>query len=70
MDVVTLEATTAHFERSEVCVVPSAGVIGEAMVALVLADAVLDKFGGDSLTETQASVTRFRQTNSVSRPDS
>ncbi len=70
VDVVTLEATTAHFERSDVCVVPSAGVIGEAMVALVLADAVLDKFGGDSLTETQASVTRFRQTNSVSRPDS
>ncbi len=44
----------AHHERSDVCVVPAAGVIGEAMVAIVLADACLEKFGGDSLRETLA----------------
>jgi chorismate synthase len=38
-------------ERSDVCAVPAAAVVGEAMVALVLADACLEKFGGDSLTE-------------------
>ena len=43
----------AAYERSDVCVVPAAGVIGEAMVALVLAQAFLDKFGGDSLKETR-----------------
>ncbi|MBV8705847.1 MAG: chorismate synthase, partial [Acidobacteriaceae bacterium] len=41
------------YERSDVAVVPAAGVIGEAMVALVLAQAFLDKFGGDSLRETK-----------------
>jgi chorismate synthase len=41
----------AAYERSDVCAVPAAGVIGEAMVALVLAAAVLEKFGGDSLVE-------------------
>jgi chorismate synthase len=40
-------------ERSDVCAVPAAGVVGEAMVALVLADAFLEKFGGDSLGETR-----------------
>jgi len=42
----------AAVERSDVCAVPAAAVIGEAMVALVLADAFLDKFGGDSISET------------------
>jgi chorismate synthase len=42
----------AHYERSDVCVVPAAGVIGEAMLAIVLANAVLEKFGGDHLKET------------------
>ncbi len=42
----------AHYERSDICVVPAAGVIGEAMVAIVLADACLEKFGGDNLRET------------------
>ncbi|MFC1927109.1 chorismate synthase [Chloroflexota bacterium] len=42
----------AHYERSDICVVPAAGVIGEAMVAVVLADACLEKFGGDNLKET------------------
>lgn len=47
----TREAVTAHFERSDVCAVPAAGVIGEAMVGIVLAEAVLEKFGGDSMAE-------------------
>ncbi len=47
----THEAMEAAYERSDVCAVPAAGVIGEAMVALVLADALLEKFGGDSLDE-------------------
>jgi chorismate synthase len=47
----TKEATPAHIERSDVCALPAAGVIGEAMLALVLADAVLEKFGGDSVDE-------------------
>ena len=48
------KATLAHYERSDVCVVPAAGVIGEAMLAIVLADACLEKFGGDNLQETLA----------------
>ena len=43
----------AAYERSDICVVPAAGVVGEAMVAIVLAGAFLDKFGGDSLEETR-----------------
>ena len=46
------EIAGAHYERSDVCVVPAAGVIGEAMLAIVLTDACLDKFGGDNLKET------------------
>jgi chorismate synthase len=49
----TREPALAAYERSDVAVVPAAGVIGEAMVALVLAQAFLEKFGGDSLTETR-----------------
>ena len=49
VDVATGEAASAHHQRSDVCAVPAAGVVAEAMVALVLADAVLEKFGGDSL---------------------
>jgi len=44
----------AHYERSDICVVPAAGVIGEAMLAIILADACLEKFGGDNLKETLA----------------
>ena len=47
----TREATSASYERSDICVVPAAGVAGEAMVALVLARVVAEKFGGDSLVE-------------------
>jgi chorismate synthase len=52
-DMVTKEPIQAAYERSDWCVVPAAGVAGEAMVALVLADAILQKFGGDSLAETR-----------------
>jgi chorismate synthase len=50
-NMVTKEPVQAAYERSDWCVVPAAGVAGEAMVALVLADAFLQKFGGDSLLE-------------------
>jgi chorismate synthase len=53
VDLGTKETALAAYERSDVCVVPAAGVIGEAMVALTLAQAFLDKFGGDSLKETR-----------------
>ena len=48
------EVAKAHYERSDICVVPAAGVIGEAMLSIVLADACLEKFGGDNLKETLA----------------
>jgi chorismate synthase len=53
VDLPTRESALAAYERSDVAVVPAAGVIGEAMVALVLAQAFLEKFGGDSLGETR-----------------
>ena len=53
VDLDTREAALAAYERSDVCVVPAAGVAGEAMVALVLATSMLEKFGGDSLRETK-----------------
>ena len=53
VDLETREPSKAAYERSDVCVVPAAGVIGEAMVAIVLASAALEKFGGDSLCETK-----------------
>jgi chorismate synthase len=59
VDLVTREPALAAYERSDVCVVPAAGVIGEAMVALVLAQAFLEKFGGDSLGETRRNFDGF-----------
>jgi chorismate synthase len=56
VDVATGEAAVAHHQRSDVCAVPAAGIVAEAMVALVLADAVLEKFGGDSVAETRRNV--------------
>jgi chorismate synthase len=53
VDFETREPVKAAYERSDVCVVPAAGVVGEAMVALTLAQAALDKFGGDSLLEVK-----------------
>jgi len=52
-DLATKQPVKAAYERSDVCVVPAAGVAGEAMVAVVLAEAFLQKFGGDSLVETR-----------------
>ncbi|MBF4573635.1 chorismate synthase [Herbiconiux sp. VKM Ac-1786] len=53
IDVATGEDAAAHHQRSDVCAVPAAGVVAEAMTALVLANAVLEKFGGDSVGETR-----------------
>jgi chorismate synthase len=62
VDVATGEETTAHHQRSDVCAVPAAGIVAEAMVALVLADAVLEKFGGDSLQETRRNAESYLDT--------
>jgi chorismate synthase len=62
VDVATGEAAVAHHQRSDVCAVPAAGVVAEAMVALVVADAVLEKFGGDSVSETKRNVESFLDT--------
>ncbi|MBQ0865581.1 chorismate synthase [Streptomyces smyrnaeus] len=59
VDVRTGEADKAHHQRSDVCAVPAAGIVAEAMVALVLADAVAEKFGGDSVGETRRNVRGF-----------
>ena len=59
VDVATGEATTAHHQRSDVCAVPASGVVAEAVVALVLAGALLEKFGGDSLAETRRNVAAY-----------
>ena len=57
VDLTSLEEAPAAIERSDVCAVPAAAVVAEAMVALVLADAVLERFGGDSMTDLLARVT-------------
>ena len=62
VDLDTGEPVQAHFERSDVCQVPPAGVIGEAMVALVLADAFMEKFGGDSIPETRRNYEGYMKT--------
>jgi chorismate synthase len=61
-DLATGEAVEAHYERSDVCVVPAAGVIGEAMVAIVLAEAMLEKFGGDHVDETKRNYQGYLKT--------
>lgn len=63
VDLETGEEVLAHYERSDVCVVPAAGVVAEAMVAAVLADAWLEKFGGDSLGETRSNYERYMAAN-------
>ncbi|HET9858149.1 MAG TPA: chorismate synthase [Nocardioidaceae bacterium] len=62
VDVATGEATVAHHQRSDVCAVPAAGIVAEAMVALVLADVALEKFGGDSVAETARNVQGYLST--------
>ncbi|HET6320316.1 MAG TPA: chorismate synthase, partial [Chloroflexota bacterium] len=59
IDYATRERSVAHVERSDVCVLPAAGVVGEAMVAIVLADALRIKFGGDSLEDALTSFRNF-----------
>ncbi len=61
VDLATKETVQAAYERSDVCVVPAAGVIGEAMVALVLAGAVREKFGGDTLEEALRNFHAYQQ---------
>ena len=51
-----------HHQRSDVCAVPAAGIVAEAMVALVVADAVVEKFGGDSVQETRRNVESYLET--------
>jgi chorismate synthase len=56
VDLTTMTEAAAAIERSDVCAVPAAAVVGEAMVALVLADAIVDKFGGDSIAELESAM--------------
>ncbi len=65
VDLKTKEKVEAHYERSDVCVVPAAGVIGEAVVALTLAEAFLEKFGGDSIAEIENNLRSY--TESIAR---
>lgn len=59
VDIATGEAAPAINQRSDVCAVPAAGVVAEAMVALVLADAITEKFGGDSVAETARNIASY-----------
>lgn len=59
IDVATGDAAKAHHQRSDVCAVPAAGVVAEAMVALVIANSVLEKFGGDSVAETKRNLDSY-----------
>jgi chorismate synthase len=61
VDFETREPSAAAYERSDVAVVPAAGVIGEAMVSLILASAFLEKFGGDSLGETRRNFEAYQK---------
>jgi chorismate synthase len=61
VDIVSGEAGRAHIERSDVAIMPRAAIVGEAMVALVLADALLTSFGGDTLGDLRAAVARRRR---------
>ncbi|HEX4442438.1 MAG TPA: chorismate synthase [Galbitalea sp.] len=77
VDVSTGAAAEAHHQRSDVCAVPAAGVVAEAMVALVLANAMVEKFGGDSLEETHRNLRAYldaipdnlRTAGGAARPD-
>jgi chorismate synthase len=59
VDIATGETASAHHQRSDVCAVPAAGVVAEAMVAVVLAEVVLEKFGGDSVAETRRNLESY-----------
>ena len=61
VDLRTGEAAPAHVERSDVCIIPAAGVVAEAMLALVLADAVCAKFGEDTIDDITSAIARYRE---------
>jgi chorismate synthase len=61
VDLASGEPAATHYERSDVCAVPRAAVVGEAMMALVLADALLEKLGGDSLDEIRPRFVALRR---------
>ena len=61
-DLISGEETESFYERSDVCVVPAGGVVGEAMVAIVIANSVLEKFGGDSIIELTQNFENFQET--------
>jgi chorismate synthase len=65
VDVVTGEAAVAINQRSDVCAVPPAGVVAEAMVGLVLAEAAVEKFGGDSVTELRRNACSYLENLTV-----
>ena len=65
VDLTTMTESPAAVERSDVCAVPAAAVVGEAMVAFVLADALIEKFGGDSIDELVANWKSFRERTSA-----
>jgi chorismate synthase len=60
VDIETKEAKKAFKERSDICAVPAAAVVGEAAVAFVLAQALVEKFGGDTLSQLESAVERYR----------
>ena len=62
VDLVTGEKIQAHYERSDVCQAPPGGIVGEAMMAIVLADAVMEKFGGDHVEETMRNCRAYLKT--------
>ena len=62
VDLVTGEKIQAHYERSDVCQAPPGGIVGEAMMAIVLADAVMEKFGGDHVEETMRNCRSYLKT--------
>ena len=65
VDTATGEQTTAHNQRSDVCAVPAAGIVAEAMVALTIADVALEKFGGDSLGETRRNAQSYLESLTI-----
>ncbi|PIP16442.1 MAG: chorismate synthase, partial [bacterium (Candidatus Ratteibacteria) CG23_combo_of_CG06-09_8_20_14_all_48_7] len=66
VDLATRKPASAHKERSDICAVPAAGIVGEAMATLILADAFLDKFGGDSLGEIKSNI-KYQNAKSQSK---
>jgi chorismate synthase len=59
IDTATGESAVAHHQRSDVCAVPAAAVVAEAVVSLIVADALLEKFGGDSVEETARNLNAY-----------